>query len=103
MTGSTKTIQLRRYRIIDGEMDAFLDWWSSHIPPLREKAGFAIEFGYADRDNNQFVWAVSVPGDREAFLRAERAYNDSDERSKIFEGVPQRVSEMVVSFVTPFA
>jgi hypothetical protein len=87
-----KTIQLRRYTLVDGEYDAFVEWWCEAIPALRSPAGFAIEFAYGLRETNEFVWAVSVQGDRAEFERLEAAYLASDARAAAFEGLPQRIA-----------
>lgn len=87
-----KTIQLRRYTLVDGEYDAFVAWWESTMPTVRPAAGFAIEFAYGVRETNEFVWAVSAEGDREAFLELEATYLASAGRAAAFEGVPQRVA-----------
>lgn len=94
-----KTIQLRRYTLVDGEYDAFLAWWESTMPVVRPAAGFAIEFAYGIRASNEFVWAVSAEGDQEAFLALEAAYMASDARAAAFDGVPQRVAVSDVRFV----
>ncbi|WP_395243823.1 hypothetical protein ACGGZK_17110 [Agromyces sp. MMS24-K17] len=94
-----KTIQLRRYRLHEGTYDDFLAWWEGSMPVVRPAAGFAIEFAYGLRETNEFVWAVSAPGDREAFLAREAEYLASDARAAVFDGVPQRVAEYVIGFV----
>jgi hypothetical protein len=94
-----KTIQLRRYLLVDGEYDAFLEWWQGAMPAVRPPAGFTIDFAYGVRETNEFVWAVSVDGDRDEFLRLEEAYLASDARAGVFAGVPQRVAEYNVRFV----
>jgi len=94
-----KTIQLRRYKLIDGEYDDFVAWWSEAMPAVRPPAGFTIEFGYGLRESNEFVWAVSVPGDRDEFARLEEAYLASPERAAVFEGVPQRIAIYDIRFV----
>jgi hypothetical protein len=94
-----KTIQLRRYTLVDGEYDAFVEWWRAAMPAVRPPAGFAIEFAYGLRESNEFVWAVSVPGDQAEFERLETAYMTSDARAAVFEGVPQRIAVYDVRFV----
>ena len=94
-----KTIQLRRYTLVDGEYDAFLDWWREWMPRVRPAAGFAIEFAYGLPETNEFVWAVSAPGDEASFLEQEKTYLSSDERAAAFDGQPQRVAEYNVRFV----
>ncbi|GAA1819634.1 hypothetical protein [Agromyces neolithicus] len=94
-----KTIQLRRYTLVDGTYDEFVAWFRSTMPFVRPAAGFAIEFAHGIRESNEFVWAVSAEGDREAFLALESAYMDSDARAAAFEGVPQRVAASDIRFV----
>jgi hypothetical protein len=98
-----KTIQLRRYTLVDGEYDAFLEWWNAWMPRVRPEAGFAIEFAYGLRETNQFVWAVSVEGDRDAFLETEQAYLASSARAEAFDGVPQRIAVYDIAFVDDVA
>ncbi|GAA5205622.1 hypothetical protein [Microbacterium kyungheense] len=97
-----KTIQLRRYTLVDGEYDAFVDWWEGCMPRVRPAAGFTIEFAYGIRETNEFVWAVSAPGDEQAFLALEEAYMATDARAEAFAGVPQRVAEYNIRFATEF-
>jgi hypothetical protein len=94
-----KTIQLRRYTLVDGEYDDFVAWWRGAMPLVRPPAGFTIEFAYGLRETNEFVWAVSVAGDRDEFARLEAAYLASPERAAVFEGVPQRVAVYDIRFV----
>ena len=97
--GRVKTTQLRRYTLVDGEYDAFVEWWRGAMPVVRPPAGFTIEFAYGLRESNEFVWAVSTPGDREEFARLEAAYLASDARAAVFAGVPQRVAVYDIRFV----
>ena len=89
------TTQLRRYEITPGQMDSFLEWFPN-IVPVREKYGFTVQFAYADRENNQFVWAVSHDGD---FNAAFEEYNVSPERTAAFAGQPQRVDKAHIALV----
>jgi len=88
-------VQLRRYEVVDGMMDDLLEWFPQIIA-VREKFGFKVEFMYADRENNQLVWAVSHPGDYDA---AYEEFAASPERAAVFEGQPKRVEEMHVAMV----
>jgi hypothetical protein len=98
-----RTIQLRRYTLVDGEYDAFVDWWETWMPRVRPAAGFRIEFAYGLPETNEFVWAVSAEGDEEAFLALEKEYLASGIRAEAFAGVPQRVAVSTTSFATSFA
>ncbi|MFD4524145.1 NIPSNAP family containing protein [Streptomyces sp. NPDC058470] len=94
-------IQLRRYEIVPGELEAFVNWWRATMPALRTEAGFTIEFAYANEDANEFVWAVSVPGTVEDFARVDAAYRTSEARRRVFAGLPERVAKAHVGFVSP--
>ncbi|MGF1596959.1 MAG: hypothetical protein ACFCVK_08495 [Acidimicrobiales bacterium] len=87
--------QLRRYEVAPGELDRLIDWFPSLIP-ARRRYGFTIVFAYADRDTNQFVWAVSHPGD---FAAAEAEYSISPERAAAFDGFESPVTAMHVAMV----
>jgi hypothetical protein len=89
------TVQLRRYEIAPGEMDAFVEWWPS-ILPARKQYGFNVLFAFVDESTYQFIWAVSHDGD---FDLAEKEYLASPERAAAFDGVPQRVKESFVAKV----
>ncbi|WP_169580912.1 MULTISPECIES: hypothetical protein [Microbacterium] len=94
-----RTIQLRRYTLVEGEYEAFVDWWQQWMPRVRPAAGFAIDFAYGLPESNEFVWAVSAEGDEEAFLALEQAYLASDARAEAFAGVPQRVAVYDIKLV----
>lgn len=97
-----RTIQLRRYTLVDGEYDAFVAWWQDSMPRVRSAAGFAIDFAYGIRETNEFVWSVSAEGDEAAFLELEKTYMASDARAEVFAGLPQRVAEYNIRFVTAY-
>lgn len=100
MTNSAqRTIQLRRYALVEGTYDDFLAWFLPTMPAVRQGAGFEIEFAYGLRESNEFVWAVSAEGDTHAFFERERIYMASDERAAAFAGVPQRVASHDIRFV----
>ncbi|GGF12458.1 hypothetical protein [Subtercola lobariae] len=98
-TAPTKTVQFRRYEIVAGELDAFVEWWQARLVAARTALGFTIEFAYAVRETNEFVWAVSAPGDRAAFEQIDAAYMASDARAEAFAGVPTRAAAQHVSIV----
>ncbi len=94
-----KTVQLRRYRVIDDLYEDFLAWWQATMPALRTSAGFTVEFAYAIPASHEFVWAVSAPGTAEDFLRLETEYQAANERSGIFAGLPQRLRETQIELI----
>ena len=98
-----RTVQLRRYRIVAGELDAFVAWWHSRLLPARVAYGFTLESAYVVPETDEFVWAVSTEGDGEAFGRLDAAWAASPERAAAFEGVPQRVAAMDLRIALPAA
>ena len=90
------TVQLRRYQVRPGEMEAFVQWWQA-LPDIRARYGFKVLFAFVDESTNQFVWAVSHDGD---FDEAEKVYMASPERADLFAGAPQRLEESFVTKVT---
>lgn len=101
--GVMKTTQLRRYTLVEGEYDAFVAWWHEWMPRVRPAAGFAIEFAYGIPETNEFVWAVSAPGDADAFRAREQEYMASAGRAEAFAGVPERVAVSDTRIVTEFS
>jgi hypothetical protein len=95
------TTQLRRYRIVAGELDAFVDWWRTRLLPAREAFGFTLDFALVVPETDEFVWAVSVDGDEAAFSRLDAAWTASPERAAAFDGVPQRVASMDLRIAVP--
>lgn len=91
-----KTVQLRRYELVDGMMDPFVAWWPTIIG-VRAGFGFTVEFGIADRSTNQFTWAVSFDGDEAAFKAAEETYLASPERAAAFANQPKYVETLHVT------
>jgi len=89
--------QLRRYEVAEGQLDRLVEWFPT-IVAVREQYGFTVDFAFADRENNQFVWCVSHPGDYEAALAV---YDKSPERAAAFEGFESPVTGMHVAMVDP--
>ncbi len=94
-----KTVQIRRYELAPGAFDDFVAWWEEHFPKLRTEYGFNIEFAYGLRETDEFVWAVSAPGDRAEFERLMGPYNASEERERAFAGQPERILVHHISYV----
>ena len=96
-----RTVQLRRYTIVEGELAAFSAWWRERLLPARQAFGFTLEFALAVPETDEFLWAVSAEGDAEAFARLDTAWAESPERRLVFEGVPQRVASMDLRIAQP--
>jgi hypothetical protein len=99
--GQDRTVQLRRYRIVEGELPAFVEWWRTRLLPARQAFGFVLEFSLVVPETDEFVWAVSVEGDEAAFTALDAAWTSSPERVVAFEGVPQRVAAMDLKIAVP--
>lgn len=100
MTG-TRTVQLRRYHIVDGYLPDFLEWWRTSLLPARQAFGFTLESALVVPETQEFVWAVSAPGDAAAFAQRDAAWAASPERAAVFAGVPQRVAAMDLRIAVP--
>lgn len=83
-----RTTMIRRYDLEPGTGERFLQWWSQSIPPLRERSGFTIEWAYLDREHEIFTWALSYPGDAEAFRSANAVYEALPEREAAIAVAP---------------
>jgi hypothetical protein len=93
--GHMTSVQLRRYEIKPGEMDAFL----AAIRPIfgvREQYGFRVLFALVDDERNEFTWAVSHDGD---FAAAEAEYYDSPERAVLPANPVDHIDEMHLGMV----
>lgn len=86
------TIQLRRYVMEPGRLDALVDWFPA-IVPVREQFGFRVLFALADREREVFTWAVALDGDQTRFTEVEATYNDSPERAAAFKTFPGGIAE----------
>ncbi len=70
--------QLRVYRIKDGELDAWVDEWSTHVAPLRERLGFRVLGPWIE--GQTFVWLLGYDGE---FAAADARYYASAERKAL--------------------
>jgi hypothetical protein len=76
-------LQLRDYRIRDGDLDRFVDEWRSHLAPLRRACGFEVIGPWTVPDESRFIWMLRHPDGWEAFERADTAYFASPERAAL--------------------
>jgi hypothetical protein len=72
--------ELRIYRIKEGELDSWVDEWSTHVAPLRQRFGFAVLGPWID--GRTFVWLLGYGGS-ESFDAANERYYASDERKTV--------------------
>ena len=90
-----KTVQLRRYQLMPGDLPTFLEWWTTTMVPTREAYGYTIEFGLAVPERSEFVWAVSLPLSRADFLEKDAAWNASEERRQALSSAVRLVKQRV--------
>ena len=88
-------MQLRRYEIKPGEMDAFLEAVRAAFP-VRERYGFTVQFALVDEERNEFCWAVSHEGD---FATAEADYYASPERAALPANAADHIDVMHLGMV----
>ena len=88
-------MQLRRYEIKPGEMEAFLDAVRAAFP-VREQYGFGVAFALVDDERNEFTWAVTHDGD---FAAAEAAYYASPERAALPANPADHIDVMHLAMV----
>jgi hypothetical protein len=89
------SVQLRRYEIKPGEMEAFLDAVRAAFL-IREQYGFRVAFALVDEERNEFTWAVTHDGD---FAAAEVAYYESPERAALPVNPADHIAVMHVGMV----
>jgi hypothetical protein len=96
-----RTTQLRRYTLNPEHAAAFFTWWQDRIVPVRLEYGFTIEFAYFEREGMDFVWAVSLEGDTDEFMRVEHDYTRSKGRMLALDGVPPWTTNQHIALVDP--
>ncbi len=89
------SVQLRRYEIKPGEMEAFLEAVRTAFV-VREQYGFGVAFALIDDERNEFVWAVTHDGD---FLAAEAEYYGSPERAALPDNPADHIDVMHLGMV----
>jgi hypothetical protein len=75
-------IQLREYRIRDGQMDAWIAGWTDGVVPLRLEFGFEILGAWVDRQDDRFVWLIGYSG-ADGFDAANERYYASPKRAAL--------------------
>jgi hypothetical protein len=98
---SEPSVQLRRYRLDPERREAFVAWWREWIPAALDVYGLGVPFAYVVPETDEFVWAISHPGDEDEFSRVQAEYLKSPGRAAAFEVIPGGVEEMLIHFVTP--
>jgi hypothetical protein len=91
--------QLRRYTIRDGEMQAWIEEWSRHIRPLRERFGFRV-VGAWTAGANDFLWILRYEG-RAGWAEADAAYYDSADRKAIEPNPARHIEASEETMISP--
>jgi quinol monooxygenase YgiN len=74
VTADTPIVELRQYRIVAGQRDAFVDLFEREFIDSQEADGMALLGQFRDLDDpNRFVWIRSFP-DMEARLKSLNAF-----------------------------
>ena len=85
-------IQLREYRIRQGQMDAWITGWKAHVVPLREAAGFSLIGAWVDAEDDRFVWLIGYVG-ADGFQAADDRYYASSQRRAVQPDPAELVEE----------
>jgi hypothetical protein len=97
-----RTVQLRRYRVADGQMRDWLEEWGGKVKPLREAHGFKVLGAWAVEDADEFVWVIAHDGPG-TFEEADAAYYASPERVAIDPDPARHLVETQTDFVSEIA
>ena len=57
----TRAVQLREYRIREGELDRFVALWEQQLAPLRRSLGFEVLGAWTAPEEHRFIWLLSHP------------------------------------------
>jgi len=88
-----KRWQLRMYRVVPGEVEAFVRERREHVRPLRESMGFEVLGPWVGEDD-RFVWMIG----HENLEAADSAYYASPERAAL-DPDPARLLAEVQTFL----
>lgn len=89
---TTKTTWMRRYTTDPDLIDQFIEFLTHQVIPAREARGFIVEQGWVNPEGTQLTWFVSFEGTPEEFAAAEKAWEESEDRAKVFAGAPAYVT-----------
>ncbi len=91
--------QIRRYRIVPGNMDAFVELFENQLVPLRERFGFRLESSWRLDETHEFMWSVSHDGPG-GFEAADAAYYSSPDRDAVSPNPLDFIEEVNISMAT---
>jgi hypothetical protein len=97
-----RTVQLRRYRVAEGQLEDWLEEWGGGVRPLREAHGFKVLGAWAVEDTGEFVWVIAHDGPG-TFEEADAAYYASPERVALDPDPARHLVETQTDFVREIA
>lgn len=95
-----RTTWMRRYSLEPALAEEFVQFLTKEVIPAREDRGFTVESIWLSADMDELTWFVSRPGTAEEFAQAESAWEESEERARIFAGKPAYVTAKDLREVT---
>ncbi|GAA1179741.1 hypothetical protein [Nesterenkonia xinjiangensis] len=95
-----RTTWMRRYAVDPELAQEFVAFLRDEVFPAREERGFTVESVWLSADSRQLTWFVSRFGTSEEFAKAEQAWEESEERARIFSGRPKYVLDKDLQQVT---
>ncbi|WP_218221790.1 hypothetical protein [Nesterenkonia sp. Act20] len=95
-----RTTWMRRYALDPALADEFISFLTKQVIPAREERGFTVESMWLSDGKDELTWFVSRFGNREEFLEAEQAWDESPERAAIFADAPAYVTDKDLRPVT---
>ncbi|GAB3192390.1 hypothetical protein [Nesterenkonia suensis] len=98
--GTQRTTWMRRYTVDPALAEEFVGFLREEVFPAREERGFTVESVWLSADSSQLTWFASRFGTAEEFAEAEKAWEESEERARIFSGRPKYVLEKDLRQVT---
>ncbi|HIW92590.1 MAG TPA: NIPSNAP family protein [Candidatus Corynebacterium avicola] len=96
----TRTREVRRYRIVDGKMDEFIDAFQRLVVPVRRKIGFEVEAAWCNRESGVFTWISAIDGSIEDYEALDRTYKKAraEYRQKVDEDTTHLHAEYPVTY-----
>ena len=93
-----RTVQLRRYKVAPGRMEAWVGEWRDRVRPLREAHGFEVAGAWVVEGSDEFVWVIAHNGSG-TFEEADAAYYASPERVALDPDPARHLVEVRTDFV----
>ncbi len=95
--------QLRMYVIKPGEMEAWIDEWSTQLVPLRRRYGFEVLGAWTTDGTDgkdRFVWILHLAGPK-SWADAEADYYGSPERKALSPDPARHIASQEHWLITP--